>query len=137
MREARRFFSREKQVFLVGFSLTFPRLSCKSKNLLNTSLGETFTYRKLCQSPKLTFIFNVLITYYDRFKVTEIESVHVLKLLKLINASARYQNSSDTRFLRAGQLYFNHDVFSCAMVLLIIFLSKIRINFIYLNITYV
>ena len=32
---------------------------------------------------------------------------------------------------------FNHDVFSCAMVLLTIFLSKTRINFIYVNIKYV
>ena len=41
------------------------------------------------------------------------------------------------RFLQAGRLHFNHDIFSCAMVLLIIFLSKTRINFIYVNITYV
>ena len=39
MRGARRFFSREKQVFLVGFSLTFPRFPRISKNRLNTSLG--------------------------------------------------------------------------------------------------
>ena len=32
MRGATRFFSREKQVFLVGFSLTFPRLPRKFKN---------------------------------------------------------------------------------------------------------
>ena len=30
--------TREKQVFHVGFSLTFPRLPRKSKNRLNTSL---------------------------------------------------------------------------------------------------
>ena len=40
------------------------------------------------------------------------------------------------RFLQAGRLYFNHDVFSCAMVLLIMFLQKIRINFIYVYYTY-
>ena len=44
---------------------------------------------------------------------------------------------TDMRFLREGQLYFNHEVLSCAMVLLIIFLSQTRINFIYVNITYV
>ena len=38
MRGARRFFSREKQVFLVGFSLTIPRFPHKSKNRLNASL---------------------------------------------------------------------------------------------------
>ena len=38
MRGARRFFSRKKQVFLVGFSLTIPRFPRKSKNRLNTSL---------------------------------------------------------------------------------------------------
>ena len=53
------------------------------------------------------------------------------------NLSVRYQNPRDMRFLRAGRLYFNNDVFSCAMVLLIIFLSKTRINFNYVNITYV
>ena len=40
-------------------------------------------------------------------------------------------------FLRAGRLYVNNNVFSCAIVLLTIFLSKIRINFIYVNITHV
>ena len=40
------------------------------------------------------------------------------------------------KFLWADQLHFNHDVFSCAMVLLIIFLWK-TINFIYANIKYV
>ena len=38
MRKAKRFSSREKQVFLVGFSLTFPRSPRISKNRLNTSL---------------------------------------------------------------------------------------------------
>ena len=37
MRGATRFFSRERQVFLVGFSLTFPRFPSKFKNRLNTS----------------------------------------------------------------------------------------------------
>ena len=62
---------------------------------------------------------------------------HVLKLSKLINSSTHYQNSSDMRFLRAGRLYFIHDVFSCVQGLLIIYLSKTTINFIYVNITYV
>ena len=52
MRGARRFFSWEKQVFLVGFSLTIPRFPHKSKNRLNTSLlpGETkvFINESLC-----------------------------------------------------------------------------------------
>ena len=38
MRGTRRFFSWEKKVFLVGFSLTIPRFLPKSKNRLNTSL---------------------------------------------------------------------------------------------------
>ena len=38
MRGVRRFFSREKQVFLAAFSLPFPRFPHKSKNRLNTSL---------------------------------------------------------------------------------------------------
>ena len=69
-------------------------------------------------------------------KQQKYESAHVLKPSKLINSSARYQNSSDMRFLQAGRLYFNHDVFSCAMVLLIMFLWKTRINFIYVYYTY-
>ena len=65
------------------------------------------------------------------------ESGHVLKLSRLINSSVCCQNSVDVRFLQLGRLYFNYDVFSCAMMLLIIFLSKTRINFIYVHITYV
>ena len=49
----------------------------------------------------------------------EIESAHVLKLSKLITSSARYQNLRNMRFLRADRLYFNNDVFSCAMVHLV------------------
>ena len=42
----------------------------------------------------------------------------------------------DMRLLQACGLYFNHGVFFCAMALLNI-ISKTRINFIYVNITYV
>ena len=38
MRGVRRFFSREKQVFLAVFSLTYPRFPRKSKNRLNNCL---------------------------------------------------------------------------------------------------
>ena len=38
MRKSRRFISQQKQVFLVDFSLTFPRFPRMSKNKLNTSL---------------------------------------------------------------------------------------------------
>ena len=41
------------------------------------------------------------------------------------------------RFLRAGGFYFNDGIFSYTMALLIIFLSKIRTNFIYVNITHI
>ena len=41
IRGARRFFSREKQVFLVDSSLKFLRFPRKSKNQLNTSLYKT------------------------------------------------------------------------------------------------
>ena len=40
MRKARRFISREKQTFLVRFSLAFPRFPRISKNRLNTSIGD-------------------------------------------------------------------------------------------------
>ena len=59
MRKARHFISREKQVFLVGFYLTFPRFSRISKNRLNTSLYfEQFTSN------------GFLDWYYERFWFT-------------------------------------------------------------------
>ena len=42
-------FSREKQVFLVGFSLTIPRFPRKSKSRLNTSLHWQVNYSVLLQ----------------------------------------------------------------------------------------
>ena len=78
------------------------------------------------------FVFNVLISCHGRFKATKYRAAHVLKLSKL-NSSAPYETSSDIRFLQVGRLYFNHDVFSCAIVLLIISLSKTRTNFIYVK----
>ena len=42
IRGARRFFLPEKKVFLVGFSLIFPRFLRKSKNQLNASLPNFF-----------------------------------------------------------------------------------------------
>ena len=38
--KARCFISPEKQVFLIGFSLTFPRFARTSKNQLNTATAE-------------------------------------------------------------------------------------------------
>ena len=46
----------------------------------------------------------------------EIESVHVLKLSKLITLSAHHQDPRNMRFLRTDPLYFNNDVFFCAMI---------------------
>ena len=78
------------------------------------------TYRKLCQSPKPKFCFK----YFDKLPWLirtnkETESAHILKLSKLITSSARYQNLRNMRFLRAYRLYFNNDVFSCAMLHLV------------------
>ena len=54
--------------------------------------------------------------------------------------SARYQNPRNMRFLRADLMYFNNDVFSCAMVYLVHLdyetLSKKRNKFYYVGITY-
>ena len=78
------------------------------------------TYRKLRQSlkPKFCFwCFDQLLWSIRTNK--EIESAHVLKLSKLITASVRCQNPRNTRFLRADQLYFNNDVFSCVIVHLV------------------
>ena len=49
----------------------------------------------------------------------ETESAHVLKLSKLVTSSARYQNPCNMIFHRADRLYFDHDVFSCAVVHLV------------------
>ena len=78
------------------------------------------TYRQLCQSRKAkvcSYCFDQL--PWSIRTIKEIESVHVLKLSKLITSSARHQNPRNMRFLRADRLYFNNDVFSCAMVHLV------------------
>ena len=41
---------------------------------------------------------------------------NVLNLSKLITSSAHYRNPRNMRFLLVDQLYFNNNVFSCAMV---------------------
>ena len=66
-------------------------------------------------------------------------SSHSKKILSTTNKfpNSTTKNPRDMGFLRAGRLYVNNNVFSCAIVLLTIFLSKIRINFIYVNITHV
>ena len=46
----------------------------------------------------------------------KIGSADVLKLSKLITSSDHYQNA---RNMKADQLYFNNDVFSCVMVHLV------------------
>ena len=75
------------------------------------------TYRKLRQSPKAKFCFYCFDQLPWSIRTNkEIESAHVLKLSKLITSSAHYQNPPNMRFLRADRLYFNNDVFSCAMV---------------------
>ena len=58
MRKARRFISWEKQVFLVGFSLTFPRFPRISKNRLNTSLDKTpcLFIQKITQPERRVFL---------------------------------------------------------------------------------
>ena len=57
MRKTRRFNSREKQIFLVGFSLTSPRFLQISKNRLNTSLG----FLGKCNLSERFFFFQVLL----------------------------------------------------------------------------
>ena len=52
MRGARRFISREKQVFLVDFSLTFPRFPQKSQNRLNSTLLRIMRRFNLLYLPK-------------------------------------------------------------------------------------
>ena len=83
------------------------------------------------------FVFNASISCHARFKAKKkIESAHVLKLSKLINLRPHYQNRRDMRFLQAGQLCFNNDVFSYAMVLVIIIFIKNK-NKLYLGYCYV
>ena len=65
-------------------------------------------------------------------------SSHSKKILSTTNKfpNSTTKNPRDRGFLWAGRLYVNNNVFSCAIALLPIFLSKI-INFIYVNITHV
>ena len=64
MRKARRFISRVKQVFLVSFSLTFPRFLRISKNRLSTSLTKP---------PNTPDKYNLesVINYYSSFTITD------------------------------------------------------------------
>ena len=64
-----------------------------------------------------SFVFNDLISCHGPFKAAKKSSLCMLKLSELINSSARYQNPRDMRFLRAGRLYFNNDVSSCAILI--------------------
>ena len=73
MRKARRFISREKQVFLVGFSLTFPRFPRISKNRLNTSLRER---------PFFT-LHNTVVKYWRFFVWTDVDLSRFNKISKL------------------------------------------------------
>ena len=54
MRKARLFISWKKQVFLVGFSLTFPKFSTKSKNQLQQSSRGVLYKRKFRNLTKFT-----------------------------------------------------------------------------------
>ena len=58
MRKAWHFISGEKQVFLVGLSLTFPRFPRKSKNRLNTSLCWKKKWRTWTVLLRLVFLDN-------------------------------------------------------------------------------
>ena len=62
MRGARRFFLREKQVFLVGFSLAIPRFPHKSKKRLNTNLAMSYLKNSILYSPQ-----NLLLRFYWTF----------------------------------------------------------------------
>ena len=84
------------------------------------------TYRKLRQSPKAKFCFYCFDQLPWSIRTNkEIESAHVLKLSKLITSSARHENPRNIRFLRADRLFFNNDVFSCAMVHLVHLVDEI------------
>ena len=52
MRKARRFISREKQVFFVGFSLAFAAFPRISKNRLNTSLLLSNLMEEISRNPE-------------------------------------------------------------------------------------
>ena len=80
-----------------------------------------------------SFVFNVLISCHGRSEATKKLSLRMS--WNYWNSSTRAPVIKITWFL-AGRLYLNNEVFSCAMVLLIVFLSK-TINFFNVNITYV
>ena len=66
-RKMRKGTSREKQVFLVDFYLTFPRFPPKSKNGLNTSLVPGIIYI----SPQKSYISLINLVYYNLKKPSE------------------------------------------------------------------
>ena len=79
---------------------------------------------------KILFLVFLLVAMVD-LKQQRNRVYACLETIKTNQLKAHYQNSSVVRFLEAGWLYFNHDVFSCAMALFIIFLYKTKINLIY------
>ena len=83
---------------------------------------------------KILFLAFLLVAMVD-LKQQRNRVYACLETIKTNQLKAHCQNSSVVRFLEAGWLYFNHDVFSCAMALFILFLYKTKINLIYVNIT--
>ena len=67
MRKTRRFISRKKQAFLVGFSFTFPRFLRISKNRLNNSL-YTEDYLGPPQRLSCSFFWSSTIDIWQGFK---------------------------------------------------------------------
>ena len=56
--------------------------------------------------------------------IIETESGHLWKLIELIMLCAHYQSPRNMRYHCVNRLYIYSDVFSCAMELLVTFLSK-------------
>ena len=56
--------------------------------------------------------------------IIETESGHLWKLIELIMLRAHYQSPRNMRYHCVNRLYIYSDVFSCAMELLVTFLSK-------------
>ena len=120
MRKARRFISRQKQDFLVSFSLTFPRFPRVSKNRLSTSLTHLKLYnwmlqrqkqlsrcvlRKRCSEntqliytpvPKCNFNIKVLWNFIEIALRHECSSVNLQRIFR----TPFYQNTFEGLFLK-------------------------------------
>ena len=110
--------------------------NCKKRHFRGDTCQSTCTCLPCISEAKVLFLMFRLVAMVD-LKQQRSGVWACLETIKTNQLERLLSKLIYTRFLQVGRLYFNHDIFSCAMMLLIIFLSKTRIKFIYVHITYV